>query len=85
MRKIRVLIVDDAVVARRIVAELLSADPELEVAGMAANGRIALAKVAQLDPDLVTLDLEMPDMDGLETLAALRKAHPHLPVVMLSL
>ncbi len=84
MRKIRVLIVDDAVVARRIVAELLSADPELEVAGMAANGRIALAKVAQLDPDLVTLDLEMPDMDGLETLAALRKAHPHLPVVMLS-
>jgi two-component system, chemotaxis family, protein-glutamate methylesterase/glutaminase len=84
MKKIRVLIVDDAVVVRRLVADLLSADPALEVAGTAANGRIALAKVPQVKPDLVTLDLEMPDMDGLATLAALRETYPRLPVLMLS-
>jgi two-component system chemotaxis response regulator CheB len=84
MSKIRVLIVDDAVVVRRMVADILAADDAIEVVGTAANGRIALSKIAQLKPDLVTLDLEMPDMDGLETLAAVRQTYPHLPIVVLS-
>jgi two-component system chemotaxis response regulator CheB len=84
VRKIRVLIVDDAVVVRRVVSDLLSTAPDVTVVGTAANGRIALAKIAQLDPDVVTLDVEMPEMDGLETLAALRKSHPGLRVVMFS-
>ncbi|MBX9790468.1 MAG: chemotaxis response regulator protein-glutamate methylesterase [Pirellulales bacterium] len=84
MNKTRVLVVDDAVVVRRVVSHVLSNDPALEVAGTAINGRIALAKLPQLQPDLVTLDLEMPEMDGLETLRALRRDHPRLPVIMLS-
>jgi two-component system chemotaxis response regulator CheB len=84
MPKIRVLIVDDAVVFRRLLSETLAADPALEVAGTAANGRIALAKMPQLNPDLVVLDVEMPEMDGLATLAELRKAYPRLPVIMFS-
>jgi two-component system chemotaxis response regulator CheB len=84
MRKTRVLIVDDAVVVRRVVSYVLSSDPELEVAGTAANGCLALAKLGQLHPDVVTLDLEMPQMDGLETLKVLRRDYPRLPVIMLS-
>ena len=84
MRKIRVLVVDDAVVVRRLVSEVLDADPELEVVGVAANGMVALAKVAQLSPDIVTLDVEMPEMDGLTALRHLRRLKPKLPVVMFS-
>jgi len=84
MRKIRILIVDDSVVIRRMVTDALSADPALEVAGSAANGRIALAKIPQLNPDLITLDIEMPEMDGLEALRDLRKTYPKLPVIMFS-
>src|SRR5262245_48947691 len=84
MPKIRVLVVDDAVVFRRLVADALSHDPALEVAGTAANGRIALSKMAHLNPDVVILDVEMPEMDGLATLAELRKTYPRLPVIMFS-
>src|SRR5262249_49147111 len=84
MSKIRILIIDDAVVVRRLVADLLLSDPALEVAGVAANGRIALAKIDQVQPDLVLLDVEMPELDGLQPLAVLRKTHPALPVIMLS-
>ena len=84
MSKIRVLIVDDSVVIRRIVSDVLTADPELEVVGTAANGRIALAKIPQVNPDIITLDVEMPEMDGLETIAAIRKLYPRLPVIMFS-
>jgi two-component system chemotaxis response regulator CheB len=84
MAKIRILIVDDSVVVRRMVADMLSGDPGLEVAATAPNGRIALAKLSQVNPDLVLLDVEMPEMDGLETLAALRKTYPRLPVIMFS-
>ncbi len=82
--KIRVLVVDDSPVFRRLVSEELSRDPALEVVGTAANGRIALARVRQAGPDLVLLDVDMPEMDGLETLRELRKTHPKLPIVMFS-
>jgi len=84
MSKIRVLIVDDAVVIRRIVSDVLSADPDIEVVGTAANGKIGLAKIPQVNPDLVTLDVEMPEMDGIETVREIRKKYPKLPVVMFS-
>ncbi len=84
MPRIRVLVVDDAVVFRRLVSDELSADPALEVVGTAANGKIALAKLTQVNPDVVILDVEMPEMDGLATLREIRKSHPRLPVVMFS-
>jgi two-component system chemotaxis response regulator CheB len=84
MTKIRVLLVDDAAVVRRLVTTALNRDPELEVAGTASDGRMALARLAELQPDVVLLDLEMPVMSGLETLTALRKTHPRLPVIMFS-
>jgi two-component system chemotaxis response regulator CheB len=84
MAKIRVLVVDDSVVIRRLVSDVLSADPAIEVIGVAANGRIALDKISQLKPDLVTMDVEMPELDGLQALKAIRKTDKRLPVVMLS-
>jgi two-component system chemotaxis response regulator CheB len=84
MSKIRVLVVDDSVVVRRLVAQVLAEEPDIEVVGTAPSGRIALAKLPQVNPDVVTLDLEMPDMDGVETLAAIRRDYPTLPVLILS-
>ncbi|MBI5387502.1 MAG: chemotaxis response regulator protein-glutamate methylesterase [Verrucomicrobia bacterium] len=84
MRRIRVLIVDDSIVVRRLVSDVLAADPALEVAGVAATGRIALAKIPQVNPDVVALDVEMPDLDGISTLRELRKTYPVLPVIMFS-
>jgi two-component system chemotaxis response regulator CheB len=82
--KIRVLIVDDSVVIRRVLADELGKDPALEIAGTAANGLIALARLTQVNPDIVILDVEMPEMDGLTALKQLRKTHPRLPVIMFS-
>ena len=84
MRRLRVLIVDDSVVMRRMISDMVLSDPTLEVAGVAHHGHIALAKIQQVTPDLVTLDLDMPEMDGLETLARIRAEYPDLPVIMVS-
>ncbi len=84
MPKTRVLVVDDSVVIRRLIADALSAEPSCELVGSAANGKIALAKILQVNPDIVTMDIEMPEMDGLTTLAEIRKTHPKLPVIMFS-
>lgn len=84
MAKIRVLIVDDSSVVRRMVSNALENDPALEVVGTAANGQIAIAKIPLLNPDIIILDVAMPDMDGLETLAAIRERDKNLPIIMYS-
>ena len=84
MPKIRVLVVDDAVVIRKILTDVLSADPDIEVVGTAANGRIALQKIPQVNPDIMTLDVEMPELNGLDTIPLVRKDYPKLPIIMFS-
>lgn len=84
MKVIRALLVDDSAAVRRLLRLALADDPALEVAGVAANGRIALAMLDQSLPDVVTLDIEMPELDGLSTLAEIRKRYPRLPVIMFS-
>jgi two-component system chemotaxis response regulator CheB len=80
----RVLVVDDSVVVRQLVARVLDAEPSTELAGVAPNGRVALEKILRLRPDIVLLDLEMPEMDGFETLAEIRRTDPSLPVIIFS-
>lgn len=84
MPKIRVMVVDDAVVVRKLLAEALSNHPEIEVVATAANGKLALAKIPVVNPDLIILDVEMPELDGLATLSELRKTWRDLPVIMFS-
>lgn len=81
---IRVLVVDDSVVVRRMIGDVLGRDPMLEVVGVAPHGRIALQKIPQVNPDVITLDVEMPEMDGITTLKEIRKIYPKLPVIMFS-
>src|SRR3954471_19432296 len=86
---IRVMVVDDSVVVRKIVTDVLSADPDIEVVGTAVNGRIAVAKLDQLKPELVTMDIEMPEMNGIEAVRAIRggqggTAYSRVPIVMFS-
>ena len=83
-RRIKVLIVDDSVVIRRILSQALGQDPGLELVGFAPNGQIALQKAAELKPDVITLDIEMPEMDGLTTVRRLRAAGSKACVIMCS-
>lgn len=82
--KHRILLVDDSAVVCRLVREILSGDPALEVVATASNGRKALDRLEECLPDIVVLDVEMPVMDGLETLARMRRRYPNLPVIMFS-
>ncbi|MGA2715257.1 MAG: chemotaxis response regulator protein-glutamate methylesterase [Bryobacteraceae bacterium] len=83
--RIRVLVVDDSVVIRRLVTHALEEDPALDVVGAAPNGSIGLERVSQLNPDVITLDVEMPEMDGLEMLRRLRQSsNSHVRVIMFS-
>ena len=83
-RKLRILVVDDTIVYRKSVADIIAEIPGVELAGVAHNGKIALEKIPLLKPDLLTLDIEMPVMNGLEVLAELRKSHPGIGALMLS-
>src|ERR1041385_1051503 len=82
--RIRVMVVDDSVVIRRLVTHALEQDPSLEVVGTASNGSIGLALIPQFSPDLITLDIEMPEMDGLEMLRRLRQTYKDVRVIMFS-
>jgi two-component system chemotaxis response regulator CheB len=84
MTAIRVLVVDDSVVVRKIVEHALAGLPDIEVVGTAPDGRQGVEQVERLDPDIVTLDIEMPVMDGIEALVAIRRRKPRLPVIMFS-
>ncbi len=81
--RIRVLIVDDSAVARRAIRNALAQDPEIEVVDVACDAYVAREKILQHDPDVITLDLEMPRMDGLTFLRILNEHHP-IPVVVVS-
>jgi two-component system chemotaxis response regulator CheB len=84
MPPLRVLIVDDSVVVRKLLSEALASSADVQVAGTASSGSIALAKIPQVNPDLITLDIEMPGMNGIQTLTEIRKQYPRLPVIMFS-
>lgn len=81
---IRVVVVDDSVVIRRLVVQALESDPDVEVVATAANGRLALAKVEQHAPDAVTMDIEMPELNGVEAVRELRKRGHTMPIIMFS-
>jgi len=83
MKKIRVLIVDDSALVRQMLADMLQTDPMLEVIGTASDPYIAREKIKSLNPDVLTLDVEMPRMDGLTFLRNLMRLRP-MPVVMVS-
>lgn len=82
-KKIKVLVVDDSAFMRKIISQILSSDPEIEVVGTSKDGIDALDKVKELDPDVVTLDVEMPRMDGIVMLEQLMKTTPK-PTLMVS-
>jgi two-component system, chemotaxis family, protein-glutamate methylesterase/glutaminase len=82
-KNIRVLVVDDSVVIRKILRELIQSDPDMQVVGTAADGREALDQIEVFRPDVVTLDVQMPNMDGLATLDAIFARQP-IPVIMVS-
>lgn len=83
MNKIRVLIIDDSALVRRLLTEILSSDPEIEIVGTAMDPHIARQKIKDLNPDVLTLDVEMPKMDGISFLRQLMRLRP-MPVIMIS-
>lgn len=80
---IKVLVVDDSAFMRSALANMLDSDPAIEVVGMARDGVEALTAISRLNPDIVTLDVEMPRMDGIEALRQIMERHP-MPVIMVS-
>lgn len=81
--RVRVLVVDDSALMRKLIPLVLERDPDIEVIGTAMDGAFALKKIGELQPDVVTLDLEMPRMDGIETLRMIMRSAP-LPVIVFS-
>ena len=84
MAAARVLIVDDSVVVRKLLSDIVASDPDLELGGTAANAIIALQKIPQINPDIILLDVEMPEMNGIEAARRIRAGWPRLPIVMCS-
>jgi len=84
VEKVRVLIVDDSAVMRKIIASALQKEPSIEIVGFAANGLQAIKAIETCNPDVMTLDIEMPEMDGLTALREIRKENKYLPIIMFS-
>jgi two-component system chemotaxis response regulator CheB len=84
LKPVRVLVVDDSAVVRTLIARVLGQAEGIEVVASASNGRIALERIEEFEPDLITLDIEMPEMDGLETVETIRKRGWGMPVIMFS-
>jgi len=82
--KISVLIIDDSALMRNLISRLIERDTNLNVVGTAMNGRFGLIKIPRLNPDVIVLDLEMPEMNGIEFLKELQKSNIKIPVVILS-
>jgi two-component system chemotaxis response regulator CheB len=83
MKKLRVLVVDDSALMRKVIPQMLEADPSIEVVGTAMDGNFCLKKIEELQPNVVTLDLQMPGMNGIDTLKEIMRRHP-LPVIVVS-
>jgi two-component system chemotaxis response regulator CheB len=83
-KNLRVLVVDDTIVYRKAVSDIIEEIPGVELAGVAHNGKIAIAKIETLKPDILTLDIEMPVMNGIEVLAEIQKRFPGIGAIMLS-
>jgi two-component system, chemotaxis family, protein-glutamate methylesterase/glutaminase len=84
MPPLQIMIVDDSLVVRKVLINAFSSDPALAIAGWASNGRLALAKLHTLRPDVILLDIEMPEMNGLEAIPEIRKILPRVPIIMFS-
>ena len=84
MAKTRVMIIDDSALMRCILTDLVSSDPDMEVVSSLGNAEIAIKSISRVLPDIITLDIEMPVMDGLTALSEIRKIYPKLPVIMCS-
>ena len=82
-RKIKVFVIDDSPIYREVMKNIIESDPDLEYVGFAANGAIAVKKLDLLNPDIITLDIEMPEMNGIDTLRYIMKNNPK-PVIMVS-
>jgi two-component system chemotaxis response regulator CheB len=82
-KKIRVLVVDDSALMRKLIPQILEADPSIEVVGTAMDGNFCLKKIEELQPTVVTLDLQMPGMNGIDTLKEIMRLHP-MPVIVVS-
>ena len=83
MKKVRVLVVDDSALMRKLIPQMIEADESIEVVGTAMDGTFCLKKIEELQPNVVTLDLQMPGMNGIDTLKEIMRRHP-LPVIVVS-
>lgn len=83
-QKLRVLVVDDSVVVRRLISNAIELDPRMELAGIAMDGQMAIEKARQLRPDVITMDIEMPRMNGLEAVRAIRQENTDARIIMFS-
>jgi two-component system, chemotaxis family, protein-glutamate methylesterase/glutaminase len=83
MKKVRVLVVDDSALMRKLIPQMLEEDPSIEVVGTAMDGTFCLKKIEELQPNVITLDLQMPGMNGIDTLKEIMRRNP-LPVIVVS-
>lgn len=84
MKKIKVLVVDDSALMRKIISDMINFEQDMEVVDIARNGQDMLFKISKLNPDIITLDVEMPIMDGITALKEIKKQNINIPVIMLS-